>query len=174
MSYEFRVAQSTEAQAIADLVNSAYRGESSRKGWTTEADLLGGQRIDASGICEIIKQENGALLLAIESEKIMGCVHVRKISSHTAYLGMLTVAPDQQSKGLGKLLLQATEKFCSTQWHCSEMEMTVITSRDELINWYKRRNYELTGETRPFPMDDPKFGIPLVLNIEFSVLKKKI
>src|SRR4051794_13241714 len=42
----FREAGPADLGAIVALVESAYRGESSRAGWTTEADLLDGQRTD--------------------------------------------------------------------------------------------------------------------------------
>ena len=46
-----RPAAADDAPALVALVNSAFRGESSRAGWTTGADMLGGQRVgDATSV----------------------------------------------------------------------------------------------------------------------------
>ena len=54
------------------------------------------------------------------------------------------------------------------------MEMTVIANRGELIAWYERRGYVLTGERRPFPLDDPRFGLPKTRDLAFVVLEKPL
>lgn len=173
---EFQIseAQSGDAEAINQLVNSAYRGESSKQGWTTEADFLAGQRIDPSGILEIIQAPDSKLLLAHDSEKnLAGCVHLKKISDLEAYLGMLTVKPTLQGRGLGHILLKASEDWAIKE-NCKSISMTVIAQRPELIHWYERHAYVKTDETSPFPYDNPRFGIPLRQDLYFVVLKKRI
>ncbi len=178
---QFRLAALSESRAIAALVNSAYRGDSSKVGWTTEADLLGGQRTDAEKISELIGPEDKALLVLVDttgeisSEPIfLGCVLLEKKSEGQAYLGMLTVNPKIQAQGIGKKLLSEAEEYARLQWACREIEMTVITLRRELIDWYVRRGYIRTGEKRPFPMNDKRFGEPKVDFLEFEVLKKTL
>lgn len=173
---EFQIseAQSGDAEAINQLVNSAYRGESSKQGWTTEADFLGGQRIDTAGVLEIMKTPNSKLLLAHDSEKnLAGCVHLKKTSDQEAYLGMLTVKPTLQDHGLGQILLKASENWAKKE-NCESISMTVIAQRPELIQWYERHAYVKTNETSPFPYDNPRFGIPLRQDLYFVVLKKRI
>jgi ribosomal protein S18 acetylase RimI-like enzyme len=159
-----------DAATLVQLVNSAYRGENSKKGWTTEADLLDGQRTDEAAIIDLIKKPDAALLkYEAPGGALQACVYLEK-QQEKLYLGMLTVAPHLQKSGLGKKLLQAAEAY-SREQHCKTIIMTVISVRKELIQWYERQGYHLTGETKPFPHDDPRFGIPKQ-PLEFVVLKK--
>ena len=56
------------------LINSAYRGDSSKQGWTTEADLLDGIRTDEESLKELIQQPNSFMLKYEEENKILACV----------------------------------------------------------------------------------------------------
>lgn len=160
-----------EIDALINLVNSAYRGESSKKGWTTEADLLDGLRTNREAV-EAMMQKPGTILLSAKNElnRLVGCVYL-EIQGQQLYLGMLTVAPDLQAKGIGKKLLMAAERY-ALEINCTSIIMTVIDKRLELINWYKRKGYQSTGETKPFP-DDRAFGIPKQ-PLQFIVLEKRI
>lgn len=160
-----------DAIALDKLVNSAYRGESSRQGWTTEADLLDGTRTDASAIAELIKTPGTVLLKYVDRQEILGCVELRN-QHGKLYLGMLTVKPNLQGKGIGKELLMAAEQEARKQ-NCHAIYMTVISVRKELIDWYLRHGYQLTGETKPFAFNDPRFGQPK-MKLEFVVLEKKL
>jgi len=153
------------------LVNSAYRGDSSRKGWTTEADLLDGTRTNAEGIAELIETPNTTLLKYVEAGKILGCVELKN-ENGKLYLGMLTVQPNLQGKGIGKKLLFEAENEARNQ-NCTSIFMTVISIRKELIDWYIRHGYRLTGERKPFAFTDPRFGQPKT-KLEFVVLEKQI
>lgn len=153
------------------LVNSAYRGESSKKGWTTEEHLLGGIRTDEGDLSALLQKENVTILKYTESGKIIGSVYLEK-QADKLYLGMLTVSPELQGGGIGKKLMQASEDFAKEQ-QLSKVSMTVISVRKELIEYYERRGYKHTGETKPFPMNDPKFGLPKQL-LEFIVMEKQL
>lgn len=159
---------------IADLnklVNSAYRGETSKKGWTTEADLLDGLRTDEQSLMNLIKHPDSIILQAVdEDDRLVGCVYLQQ-RQHQLYLGMLTVSPDIQAKGIGKQLLLAAEAYAKEK-NCDTVIMTVIDIRHELIDWYKRKGYKKTGENKPFPAD-PAFGIPKQ-PLQFIVLEKKL
>ena len=151
------------------LVNSAYRGESSKKGWTTEEHLLGGIRTDEEGLLQTFENEQITILKYTENDKIIGTVSLEK-QGEKLYLGMLTVSPDLQGGGVGKQLLKAAEVFAREE-KIPKIVMTVISVRAELIAWYERHGYIRTGETKPFPMDDPNFGMPKEF-LEFVVLEK--
>jgi ribosomal protein S18 acetylase RimI-like enzyme len=153
------------------LVNSAYRGESSKKGWTTEEHLLGGIRTDEAGLTQTFDNEPITVLKFTENNKIIGVVSLEK-QGNKLYLGMLTVSPDLQGGGVGKQLLKAAEVFAKEE-NIPKIVMTVISVRSELIAWYERHGYVRTGETKPFPMDDPNFGLPKVF-LEFIVLEKSL
>lgn len=153
------------------LVNSAYRGESSKAGWTTEADLLGGIRTDEPALKTQLHAPGAFILKYVEDGKILGCVYLKQ-EDKKLYLGMLTVLPTLQNKGIGKLLLAAAEEKAHKR-NCTAIFMTVISIRTELINWYKKHGYYNTGITKPFPMNNPSFGIPKQ-PLEFIVLEKKI
>lgn len=160
-----------DAEKIEKLVNGAYRGEYSKKGWTTEAELLGGIRIDKSAITELITQQDSKIFIYKIHNEIKGCVNIIG-KGKTLYLGMLTVDPALQNSGIGKKILRYVDQY-AIQNAFQAIEMTVISKRDELIAWYERNGYSKTGEKRPFPMTNPKFGIPKMA-LEFIVLNKKI
>lgn len=174
MGWEFIQAHSSQAKEINELVNSAYRGDSSKKGWTTEADLLGGQRSDLKGIQDLIDRDNSVVLIAENenSGNIEGCVHLEK-HENKCYLGMLTVKPTLQGKGLGSMMLEEAEAFAQF-WDCQHIYMTVIAQRPELLAWYEKQGYKNTGETKPFPYGDERFGQPKVEGLYFMVLEKEI
>ncbi len=167
----FRSAELEDAEKIVELVNSAYRGDSSRAGWTTEADLLGGQRTDVEKISELIASVGVSIELAIEDQKVIGCVQLRKEPEGVLYFGMLTVRPDIQSRGVGKLILERIENIAK-RGKCKKIRMSVIHLRSELIAFYERRGYQKTGRFDPFPMNDPQFGIPKVDELKLLEFEK--
>ena len=160
-----------DVAAIHQMVNSAYRGDTSKKGWTTEADLLDGIRIDEAMLKEYLNDSQSVILTCYNREQqLSGCVYL-KLEGDEMYLGMLTVSPDAQGKGIGKLLLKESEKLAAEKG-CQSIKMTVITSRTELIDWYKRHGYVETGEKQPFPTNE-RFGVPK-MPLKFLVMKKLI
>ena len=173
MSQVYTISKATveDVERINTLVNSAYRGETSRKGWTTEADLLDGTRVTPEIILEIINKSDTTILLYEEQGKIFGCIELRK-DDPKLYLGMLTVDPESQGKGIGKILLQKSEAYASSL-SCSSIYMSVISSRTELINWYKRHGYNETGERKPFNMPDERWGVPK-MELQFIYLEKSL
>jgi ribosomal protein S18 acetylase RimI-like enzyme len=167
-------AATAELPEIAALVNSAYRGESSRTGWTTEADFLGGQRTDPQTLARDLAANDDAVILTLRDDApgpLLACVWLEPAEAGAWYLGMLSVAPDQQDRRLGRRLMEAAEAYAAERG-AGRMRMTVISIRAELIAWYERRGYRRTGETAPFPADDPLFGIPLRDDLSFVVLEK--
>lgn len=170
----FRPAAAVDASAVVALVNSAYRGEGSKRGWTTEADLLGGQRTDEPKVREMIEADGSRVELAFDAAgTLTACVHLKREPSGSCYVGMLTVDPTRQAGGLGKELLARTEEL-ARGWGCRAMRMTVIDARAELIAYYERRGYRRTGRTEPFPSDDPRFGLPKVADLRFCELVKPL
>jgi ribosomal protein S18 acetylase RimI-like enzyme len=160
-----------DAPILSNLVNSAYRGDSSRQGWTTETDLLDGTRIDFRAIAEMINRHGTTILKYVEDGTILGCVELEH-KGHRLYLGMLTVEPDLQGKGIGKALLGAAEME-ARRLKCTRVSMTVISIREELIAWYLRHGYHDTGQRKPFEVPDSRWGIPKQ-ELEFAVLEKEI
>jgi len=154
----FSAATTTDIPALEKLVNSAYRGEYSKQGWTTEADLLGGQRTDPEKLVEMISAPDSTIQLLRVDNQLMGCVFL-KVDNGAVYLGMLTVEPTQQDKKYGSLLLNHAEAWAKSRG-IHLMKMTVIEGRDTLIAYYQRRGWQFTGKTEPFPMNDPRFGLP--------------
>ncbi|OYX13839.1 GNAT family N-acetyltransferase [Brevundimonas diminuta] len=170
----FRPAAPDDVPALHRLIESAYRGDSAKAGWTHEADLLGGQRTDETELRDILADASRVLLLAEIDGVLTGCVQVAKQGEGLAYLGLLTVDPRRQAGGLGRWLIAAAEAEAIDRFGATRMEMTVIRQRVELIAWYERRGYLLTGETRPFPLDDERFGLPQTRELEFVVLEKAL
>lgn len=172
-----RVATADDAAALSALVNSAYRGDSSRAGWTTEADLLGGQRTDAAALAAFIDEGAASgsqvMLLHEDAAGPTCCVQLERRDDE-AYLGMLTVRPQGQGAGRGRHLIEAAEQHVRNAWGASAVQMTVIEQRNELIAWYERRGYCRTGKTAPFPYGDLRFGEPKRPDLRFVVMRKDL
>jgi ribosomal protein S18 acetylase RimI-like enzyme len=169
-------AKPEELTAVAALVNSAYRGEGSRAGWTTETDYIGGQRTDAETLRADLAGNPNARLLVLRDAPggpLLGCVWLEPAEPGVWYLGMLTVRPDLQDRQLGRSLLAEAE-CVAAMLGAQRIQMTVVSVRDTLIAWYERRGYALTGERRPFPYDEPLFGEPKLPDLEFVVLEKAL
>ena len=169
---ELRQANVEDADEIVALVNRAYRGESSKRGWTTEADLLDGTRTDRNDIVDLITPPKAALILCTTGDTIVGSVHVEKRRDE-CYLSMLVVEPELQGGGVGKVVMQAAEAHARDVFHSTKMIMSVITIRTELIAFYERRGYLRTGKIKPFVFDDVH-GIARVDGIELEVLEKDL
>jgi len=165
-------ATSQDISQLVALINSAYRGEVSKKGWTTEAYLLRGElRTDETMVEEIMHTKGAIFLKCVnEREEIEGCVYLHK-KENRLYLGMLSVSPMLQSKGTGKQLMDAAAHYAK-QAGCKSIFMRVISVRQELINWYEKLGYCKTGQTEALPNDD-RFGIP-TQPLEFLIMEKMI
>jgi ribosomal protein S18 acetylase RimI-like enzyme len=174
---QFRPAREDDIAAIVALVESAYRGDASRVGWTTEADMLDGQRVDADGVRELIRKPDSRVMLAeragSEGPELVGCVHVEKVDGK-GYFGMFSVRPNLQGGGVGDALLREGERVVRDEFGCTTMTCTVISIRAELIAWYQRRGYRSTGAYKPFPYGDERFGLPKRDDLRFEVFAKEL
>jgi GNAT superfamily N-acetyltransferase len=173
-----RPATRSDIPSLHALVESAYRGDSARHGWTHEADLLDGQRTDPESLAEVIDDPDQRILIAVDDVTdrlaIIACVQIAKKAHGKSYLGLLCVDPSRQATGLGRQLIAAAEHAAATLFGAHVVEMTVIKQRAELIDYYQRRGYSMTGEERPFPFGDERFGIPKTSELAFVVLAKDI
>ena len=168
----FRLATEADVPALVALVTSAYRGDSSRVGWTTEADLLDGARIDADVLrADIARPDSRVIVLDGVADRLLACAHVAIDAGH-GYFGMFAVDPALQGQGTGAALLAECERIARQDWCLPGMRMTVIDLRDTLIAWYERRGYRRTGIHKPFPYGDIRFGIPRRDDLRFEVLEK--
>jgi len=160
-----------DVSSLNKLINSAYRGESSKKGWTTEANILEGKRTTEDELIEIIQDQKNTILKYSENDEIIGCVLLKQ-KENELYLGMLTVSPELQNSGIGKKLMQQAE-ISALNLGVSKIVMTVISVREELISWYKRHGFVDTGLREPFPVSDV-FSQTTNEPLEFMVLEKRI
>ena len=168
-----KLATATPADAarLTAFVNAAYRDEEARQGWTTEADLLDGQRIDEPGMRELLAAPQAAMLLCRGADdELLGCFYA-ETRGPKLLLSMLAVQPAGQNRGVGRFLLQAAEDH-GRRHGCTVSKMTVISVRTELLAYYERRGYRRTGATKPFPTD-PRYGIPKQ-PLELLVLQKPL
>jgi ribosomal protein S18 acetylase RimI-like enzyme len=174
---QFRFASIDDAADIADLVESGYRGERSRSGWTTEADLLDGQRTSVDAVLDVLADPHGRILLGeldIEGvRRLVASAHIERHPAH-AYFGMFSVRPGLQNSGIGRQMLAEAERIALEDWAVAEMRMSVIDLRTELVAWYERRGYQRTGVYLPFPYGDERFGLPKRFDLRFEILKKSL
>ena len=166
------IAEEKDVTSLVALLDSAYRGENSKQGWTSEADLfIGNKRTDEGTVYNLIKKPGAVFLKYLNEEGLLeGCVFLQKKESRL-YLGMFSVSPLAQGKGIGKKLLSAADDYAKEQ-NCTSIFMTVITVREKLIAWYERNGYKKTGKVLPFPVDE-RFGIP-TQPLEMLVLEKHL
>lgn len=183
MNLQFTFASIYNAPELVKLVNSAYRGESSKRGWTTEADLLEGQRIDYDELVKIIETEGSSILMASnETQEIIACCELKivpasyfypsTVPSKNLYFGMFTVKPEMQNQGIGRQFLEKIIEY-GQKWNLKLAQMTVITQRTELIAYYERQGFHRKSVTVPFP-EDPRFGIPKVKNLVMQLFEKEL
>ncbi len=171
MAVILRPATDSDFPSIVTLMNSAFRGA---EGWSIEGDLIKGQRTNASLISE--ETRNGAFYLLAKNDEtsaLDGCVSLQKSSPEKWYLGSLTVTPALQNAGFGRKLLDAAENYAAARG-AETIEITVVSVRETLIAWYERRAYQRTGERRPFPYTDTRYGTPTRTDLEFIVLEKHL
>ncbi len=169
----FRTASLADTDAIVALVESAYRGDASRRGWTTEADFLGGRRTGADDVIACLLRARSRIVLAERDSTLLACAHVAD-EDGAGYFGMFSVRPELQGAGIGKQVLAECERIARDDWNLPAMRMTVIDIRDELIAFYERRGYRRTGILKPFPYGDARFGLPTRDDLRFEVLEKEL
>lgn len=169
----FRAAGTADIPAVVALVESAYRGESGQRGWTTETHLLDGRRTDDESVAELIGRAGSVVLLVERDGVLVACCHIER-QGDAGYFGMFAVSPELQTVGLGRTLLAEAERIARDEWHANTMHMTVIEQRAELIAWYERRGYRLTGQTKPFPYGQERFGIPRREDLRFICMSKPL
>lgn len=189
----FRDATLSDVTAVVDLVQSAYRGETSRVGWTTEADLLDGSRIDPNTVREVVSAPRSVVMLAYQKpalhrttwtddgdvgaaaiDELSACCQVADEGESTGYFGLFAVRPGRQGTGIGRAVLAEAERRVLTEWRCGVLRMLVIRQRTDLIAWYMRLGFALTGRTSPFPYGDERFGRPKRPDLEFVELRKPL
>ncbi len=166
------IADEKDIDSLVSLMDSAYRGENSKQGWTSEADLfIGNKRTDETTVANLLKKPGAVFLKYLNEEgKLEGCVLLNK-KDNRIYLGMFSVSPSAQGKGIGKKMLAAADDY-ARKHNCSSIFMTVITVREELIAWYEKNGYKKTGKILPFPVDE-RYGIP-TQPLEMLVLEKHL
>jgi ribosomal protein S18 acetylase RimI-like enzyme len=174
VALKFRRAEARDVDAIVSLVESAYRGEASRAGWTTEADLLDGRRTDAEAVLASVCASDGMMLVAEDEGQLAGCCKLERRPDAEAYFGMFAVPPGLQGRGLGREILAEAERLARDEWGAVAMVMTVIAQRPDLIAWYQRRGYRLTGRSSPFPHETLRFGVPRRPDLRFAELSKPL
>ncbi|WP_330177143.1 GNAT family N-acetyltransferase [Streptomyces sp. NBC_01498] len=169
----YRDATPDDVKPLVDLIESAYRGESARASWTSEAGLLEGQRTDVRGVLEVIEAEGSRLLMVETGGELVACCQLEH-RGPAAYFGMFAVDPRAQGGGLGKRVLAEAERRARADWGVGEMHMTVIIQRTDLIAWYERRGYRRTGQLLPFPYGDERYGLPQIDDLAFELLVKPL
>ena len=167
-----RDATAADIPDLHRLIESAYRGESSRAGWTTEADLLGGQRTDPDDLADILADPKQALLTAWQGDELVGCVLIADRGAGTGYFGMLSIRPTLQGGGLGRRLVEAAHAAMADRFGSRRVRISVLPQRETLIAWYERLGYRSTGETLPFPYGNPRFGLPKRDDLYFVVMER--
>ncbi|WP_370640187.1 GNAT family N-acetyltransferase [Aurantimonas sp. HBX-1] len=144
----------SDVPELVALVNSAYRSPGAVAGWTDERGLLEGPRADRQAILTALDHGRMRVLRPSSGGAPVACVHIALDEDLGWYLSLLAVDPDQQGKGVGGALLEEVARQ-AIEAGILRLRITVIKQRRDLIAWYEARGFRSTGETVPFPCDDP-------------------
>ena len=166
------IADHSHLNDINQLVNMAYRPDSSKQTWTNETGIIHGPRIKPQQLAELIGKAKSFILLGFIKQQMVACAHIQQ-QDDTAYIGMLTVDTQRQNAGLGKQILDKAEQFASQQLGCTTFQLSVISVRESLIQFYLRRGYQRTGELQPYPLQ-ANAGTPIVDNLHIESLIKVV
>ncbi|MEP6835381.1 MAG: GNAT family N-acetyltransferase [Gemmatimonas sp.] len=148
MSYTFqtpRIATRDDGSHLVTVINRAYVAESS---------IVRGERIDLSNVVQRIVASNTWFLVIEQNtdhsaRQIVACVCL-DCDGHRGHIGLLSVDPDHQGRGLGAKLLRAAELLCAEKFCCPVIELEVVSERHDLFPFYAQMGYERTG-VAPFP-----------------------
>jgi len=171
MNVTFRFALKSDAEEISRLVNCAYRPKLNNHGWTHEAELISGDRINAKQVEKLLCPQS-LILVACLSEKIIACVHIENSADHV-YIGMLACEPNYQGQGIGKEMLFQAEQYSLIHFKSKSFKMKILSSRPELFDFYQRRGYKLSGEFEEFYSNEG-VGFALVTGLKILGLEKNI
>lgn len=169
LNLKLELARLEHIDQISNLVNEAYRGKT---GWTKETDLVQGNRTTADDIKSIILNPNTHLLIYLDKNNIIACICIEKINND-AYIGLFAVTPNNQTKGIGKLVLQLAEQYAINKFRIDRFVMVVVSQRKELISYYERRGYTRVGKIKEYPTN-LNVGIPKVENLTIEYLEKNL
>jgi RimJ/RimL family protein N-acetyltransferase len=164
----FRRAVPSDATQLVRLVRSAYRGS---VGWASEADLVGGERIAATQLLEVIARPRSMLLVLEESDALLACCQLEDRGERLAFLGTFAVRPTAQGRGVGRRVVAEAERWATAEFGANVLEITVLAQQTALVHWYERLGFERTGELRPFPAD-VRYARPKRDDLHFVVLRK--
>lgn len=167
----FRSARPDDADAIAQLVNQAFRPRNDAAGWTHEAHLVAGDRIDPAQVLRVLAADDTALLLGMAGDEIAACVQIER-AGDSARIGMLAVDTDRQGAGLGKAMLAQAEAHAVQRWQVEKFVMRVLSARVELLDFYRRRGYRRSGEVSDYPVSAA--GVPLQAELKIETLEKDV
>ena len=170
----FAEAGRDDVAAVVALVESAFRGEESRRGWTTEADYLDGQRTDEERVAALVADPLTRVLLARVDGELVACCVLRSLEGGRARLSMLAVAPGRQGEGIGRTVLDEAGRRAAEVLGASTLELAVLSPRRELFDWYARRGFRPTGRLEPFPYGDPRSGMPRRDDLSLVVLERPL
>lgn len=167
----FRTASPSDVEAIAKLVNAAYRPASGASGWTHESNLVSGDRTSANAVAELISKPDSVILVGTQHSAMVACVHIEKHGSN-GHIGMLAVSPTLQGAGAGKQMLSHAEEYAHHHFGAEKFVMLVVSARSELVAFYLRRGYQQTGAVTDFPLSAGA-GVPKRAGLKIEILEKR-
>ncbi len=133
LAISVRRAHADDSPAIAALVNRAYQ---------VESFFVDGERTNAAEIAEMSR--TGAFLVLEQARGELAAAVFVDSHGDSAYIGMLSVSPDMQGRGLGKRLVRIAEALGEAMG-CSSVGLKIVNLREDLGRWYRSLGYEEVG-----------------------------
>jgi ribosomal protein S18 acetylase RimI-like enzyme len=151
-----RMATEADLHPLLELINTAFE---------VERFFKNEDRLDVSKLGAYFN--NGNFLVLEEDGWLRACVYV-ELKGERAYLGLLSVDPSQQRRGLGGRLMAAGEEF-AREMGARFVDLTVVNLRTELPPIYEKLGYQITG-TAPFPVEQ----MPVTQPCHFICMSKEL
>ncbi len=134
MSNSIRIATGDDLPRIVPVVNAAFAVET----------FFEVPRTDGREVAQLMQTGRFLILdddtvLEDDAGHVMASIYV-ELRGERGYFGMLAVDPARQGQGLGRVMVEAAERYCRDRG-CRHMDIAVLSPRAEIVPFYNKLGY---------------------------------